>query len=388
MKKHFLNHSLLNDKTNDKQLQPDKMNAVNNVPVRGREPKQFMKFNRKAVNGNDTAMNNEALARMHDMRVESGVSAKDKSAMVDAKVGADEGAMVDAKVGADEGAMVDAMVGANHDATDSTTIDDNDSANNDAMVGSNDDPNIDTTVDAHTSLTCNLKPTHNSSRKRSTRSVTDSTTDSSTRSISSSSTRSTSDSSPSIISALANAARNTNPITPEAYNNYNRQVIMKSINRLQQDTTNIITHIVNNGVTSGSSSSGAIISDRISVGPNGDEPSGKGVVIKSSDDGTGEIYINGNKITLGADGTVDTSLDVTTLTWDAVNDSGTPMLSPSGPISIGENSPGTQHEAATRGAISPSPKWTLRPVSRFVAVTTRGMLNSSILFTERFSLRK
>ena len=309
MKKHFLNHSLLNDKTNDKQLQPDKMNAVNNVPVRGREPKQFMKFNRKAVNGNDTAMINETLARTHDMRVESGMSAKDEGV----------------KVGDDEGANHDAMVGVNIDAT----ID----VNDDAMVGSNDDPNI----DAHTSLTRNLKPARDSSRKRSTRSVTDSTTDASTRSTSSSSIRSVTDSTPSIISALANAARNTNPITPEAYNNYNRQVIMKSINRLQQDTTNIITHIVNNGVTSGSSSSGAIISDRISVGPNGDEPSGKGVVIKSSDDGTGEIYINGNKITLGTDGTIDTSLDVTTLTWDAENDSGIPMLSPSGPISIGEN---------------------------------------------------
>ena len=281
MKKHFLNHSLLNDKTNDKQLQLDKMNTVNNVPARGREPKQFMKFNRKAVNGNDTAMNNETLARMHEMRVETDVSAT---------VGADEGANNDTMVGTDESAKV----GVNNNANDSTTI----------------DVNIDATVNAHTSLTR-------------------STPDTSTRSIT--------DSSPSIMSALANAARNSNPITPEAYNNYNRQVIMKSINRLQQDTTNIITHIVNNGVTSGSSSSGAIISDRISVGPNGDEPSGKGVVIKSSDDGTGEIYINGNKITVGADGTIDTALDVTTLTWDAVNDSGTPMLSPSGPISIGEN---------------------------------------------------
>ena len=277
MKKHFLNHSLLNDKTNDKQLQPDKMNTVNNVPARGREPKQFMKFNRKAVNGNDTAMYNESLTRMHELRVETDVSAM---------------------VGADESAKVDAMVGVNHDA--------NIDPNHDATVDTNDN----TTVNAHTSL----------SR---------STPDTSTRSIT--------DSSPSIMSALANAARNSNPITPEAYNNYNRQVVMKSINRLQQDTTNIITHIVNNGVTSGSSSSGAIISDKVSVGPNGDEPSGKGVVIKSSDDGTGEIYINGNKITLGADGTIDTALDVTTLTWDAVNDSGTPMLSPSGPISIGED---------------------------------------------------
>ena len=219
MNKHFINKSASNDKTNDHHP-PSRTISINPPQTYHAEPKQFMKFNRNAVNGNDTALNTES--------------------------------------------------------------------------------------STHTKLT---RSTPSSTNTKLTRGV----------------------------EVEDSASSPSSIISPEGYNNYNRQVIMKAVHRLQQDTTNINAYITNNGITSGSSSSGAIISDRVTVGPNGDEPSGKGIVMKSSDDGTGEIYINGNKITLGTDGTVDTSLDVTTLTWDAVNDAGVPMLSPSGPIAIGDS---------------------------------------------------